>query len=238
MSPTETLLTDLCSALNEDEGNIARYLRAYADASPASEGYAFGSWEELVLTHGRPFTPAPLPEDIEPMTMKECYRNALTFGFDRRDLTYCEGFALHPKFPMPVPHAWLADGAGVVVDPTWEEGAAYFGIPMRKTSALAIVSGRGVWGVLFGIGTSFLRYGLPPDLILEEYTAPDLLPQHYPENSILRWAVLHDGPFHAKAAAEAVGMEPAGVYKLLWGLVERGLLTVQEDTRPMLWRAT
>jgi hypothetical protein len=61
---------------------------------------------------------------------KMCYRNSAEIALQRPDLTYVEGYAFADiPLPFPVAHAWLVTDDGLVVDPTWDAGFEYFGIP-------------------------------------------------------------------------------------------------------------
>lgn len=61
--------------------------------------------------------------------MKECFRNAAMLVTENKNYTYCEGFAMGAV--IPVLHAWCIDGAGNVIDPTWENGSDYLGVPFN-----------------------------------------------------------------------------------------------------------
>lgn len=88
--------------------------------------------ERLTLTHGREFTPAPLPAHVERGLPKFCFWNAQRLaGRSRGKLRYVEGFGLRPMLGFPFHHAWCVDADGRVVDPTWDnpEVCEYFGVP-------------------------------------------------------------------------------------------------------------
>ena len=78
--------------------------------------------EEFVLEHGESFGPRiELPEGIEYGKAKECFGNAFGVAMNHRELTYAEGFAYTPGL-LSVPHAWVVDKQGQVIDVTWRDG--------------------------------------------------------------------------------------------------------------------
>lgn len=74
---------------------------------------------ELQISHG--------------LRVKECYYNCqklALLGIGE----YCEGYA---DGSIPVEHAWLVDGDGTVIDPTWAAnenlvGGSYFGVKIPE----------------------------------------------------------------------------------------------------------
>lgn len=64
----------------------------------------------LVFWHGRLFTPARLPADIERGRSQDCYRNALFLTIEHPGWTYAEGYGLVED--GAVPHAWPSQTAG------------------------------------------------------------------------------------------------------------------------------
>jgi len=87
-----------------------------------------------------------------PNVPKMCYQNAgsvaLGFHGDYPELTYVEGYAIPADVGIPLQHAWLVDKDGNVIDRTWRDGVAYFGIPIPSENLRRIVLRTGVWGVL------------------------------------------------------------------------------------------
>jgi hypothetical protein len=51
--------------------------------------------------------------------LKMCYENCQIIAFEVDDLTYVEGWAIEAQYGLPLEHAWLVDGEGNIVDPTW-----------------------------------------------------------------------------------------------------------------------
>lgn len=135
--------------------SVTKYLRQMA-AFYSSDRFAtnevradwmFRSVEELVLHYGRPFRPGPRPEGIEQGEIKACFSNSMELAIERTDLIYVEGFANTRFFPMP--HGWLSTDGHTAIDPTWEDGTEYFGIPFTQSFWRAYVVKAGYWGVLF-----------------------------------------------------------------------------------------
>jgi hypothetical protein len=96
----------------------------------------FGSLEAVVLAHGRRFTKVRVPVGHELGPMGRCYNNAFHAVVESLgtadQLTYCEGFALPSSVSIAVEHAWAVDGAGRVIDPTWDDAprCGYVGVPL------------------------------------------------------------------------------------------------------------
>ncbi|MFJ5278686.1 hypothetical protein [Streptomyces parvulus] len=112
-----------------------------------SAGWKHRSVYDLVATHGRWFTPAPLPTEVRPLPERRCFANASTTEREHPHLAYTEGFAVAVDSPVPTAHAWCTDLHGRVIDPTWYElgGSAYLGI--RLPAHLRPRAPRN-WGVL------------------------------------------------------------------------------------------
>lgn len=116
-----------------EELDIEAVIRQHADAY-ACLGHAKSQYAGI-LEHGREFTAAPLPADIERGTPRECFQNCLNIA-DDVNLIYCEGFAIRPELGMLIHHAWCIDPESEeVVDPTWDrpEECKYFGIDLQMS---------------------------------------------------------------------------------------------------------
>lgn len=94
---------------------------------------------QFVYFHGREFTPCSDHKKYfrKHSRMGACYSNAqrLVKKFPD-DLTYAEGFAstlidgcLYPPVGL---HAWAITRDGEVIDPTWDNGVDYFGVPFGR----------------------------------------------------------------------------------------------------------
>lgn len=87
----------------------------------------------------------PLPEGMTRGPMKNCYQNS-----QQRitgDLFYCEGYACSRALGIPVEHAWLLDLNGNVIDPTWEGGDFYFGVPFDMHFVMDCTMTTGYYGI-------------------------------------------------------------------------------------------
>lgn len=88
----------------------------------------FAGFAEMVLAYGRIFDPPR--RTVTRALRKYCYLNAADYAADHGAL-YVEGWAIPAGLPIPLEHAWCADPrTGEAWDPTWEDGAAYVGIPV------------------------------------------------------------------------------------------------------------
>lgn len=104
---------------------------------------------DFYLELGQAHSPAPLPDDVQPGKMRECYMNAGMLATNRPEFAYCEGFALrHGLFPMH--HAWCLDKKGQVIDPTWphHEKNEYLGVALNPMFVVTSSLKTGLWGIL------------------------------------------------------------------------------------------
>jgi hypothetical protein len=133
--------------------------------------WKYNGFEELVLDCGKEMSFAPLPKNIEPGLPKNCYYNCLEIVEEDSHFIYCEGYALPEDGILPVPHAWLINFDGRVIDPTWEAGGAYIGLPFDTEWLLSLLESRNgedfvsVFECNYLEDFSLLRKGLPDDAI-------------------------------------------------------------------------
>lgn len=122
--------------------DITEHLQMLASLESASRSFGM-----FILGHGREWEPQELPRRFMRGTPKACFANCqeiLRTGYARQaGLTYVEGYACTAaiRTPVPVLHAWLADGEGRVIDPTWEDPlhSTYFGVPFSLSYVLSTV---------------------------------------------------------------------------------------------------
>ena len=149
----------------EQQAQFARKVRP-------NRGWKYGGFEELVLDCGVEMSFSPLPENIERGLPRNCYYNCFQLLKENLDLTYCEGYALHPGLPLPLIHAWLIDKDGKLIETTWDIcDAAYLGIPFNTKWFIELLRSRNredclaVFESNYMEQYSLLKEGLPDDAI-------------------------------------------------------------------------
>jgi len=89
----------------------------------------------------------PLGSKYKIGCIKGCYANAYRLAEQHpAELTYAEGYAL--GCVIPTPHAWCVDRTGLVVDPTWQSGNGYIGVPLNNKYVNRTIMARGQYGVI------------------------------------------------------------------------------------------
>ena len=75
---------------------------------------------------------------------RECFRNAATLALRKPNIyMYVEGYAVNRWIAMhTVAHAWCINSDNFVVDPTWDEGTEYFGVPFRHDYLRRVLKAR------------------------------------------------------------------------------------------------
>jgi hypothetical protein len=122
------------------------FLRWVSAQYALPEAYHYRNREALLLQHGRFFkTIRPQPETVPPGDLGDCFTN--TFWQVMRDSgawRYAEGYAIKDRRTLvPMPHAWVLDAQGRVVDPTWTPpGVAYFGVVFPYVTLLRFRGGQ------------------------------------------------------------------------------------------------
>ena len=104
-----------------------------------------------VAAFGEEHKAAPLPDDVERGTPKECYKNASLLVLEHTELDYAEGFAKSDRTgELTFMHAWGVTKDGAVVDPTWDnpEKGKYFGVRYERSKYLQYLYKAKVYGVL------------------------------------------------------------------------------------------
>ena len=120
--------------------DMVRWLEASSRFGPGRVGY------EFVLKHGRAWPSRKLPKGYRRGREGECWGNSQLRLLRAPDkLIYVEGYAWSTNVGLPLPHAWLADDTGAVLDLTWENPdlATYFGVPFRSKYVLGAMVRRG-----------------------------------------------------------------------------------------------
>ena len=130
---------------------------------PRRKGWRYLCNEDLILREGVFASKhAPVPRNLRGR-VKMCFPNAsrAANGVSR---IYCEGFAIaYERVPLAVPHAWLLNPDGEVIDPTWKDpGYAYLGIPFDRTFVSKTLLQQGTFGLLDELDRGPLLVGLPP----------------------------------------------------------------------------
>jgi hypothetical protein len=80
--------------------------------------------------------------------VKQCYMNAYRLADRDPSLTYVEGVAMNASVPFPLEHAWVVNQQGQVIDPTWSDGKAYFGVPFSNDYMHKVALRSGVYGII------------------------------------------------------------------------------------------
>jgi hypothetical protein len=83
---------------------------------------------------------------------KLCLQNAAVLSWSMDGATYVEGYACTGGYTTPLHHAWELDAEGRVVDPTWEDGLNYLGMPVLAGALHEVLGDKNTWG-FFGLGT-------------------------------------------------------------------------------------
>lgn len=104
-------------------------------------GYQYAGGGDFLLKHGTFYPGRQLPDQYAHLfgAPNACFANALLVAKENPDLRYCEGvYAAHGGF---VPHAWLVDPDGELVEVTWptrpDQGTEKFHDSLMKMSLVA-----------------------------------------------------------------------------------------------------
>ena len=117
--------------LNEHEQSMLQQLRA--GGSRLGNGVLKRSACQFILDHGWLYEPGPLRQGIGPGQSNECYNNALNLVLADESLVYVEGFTAD-ECGLRIHHAWVTDGKGRAIDPTWAKpGVVYAGVPFKSS---------------------------------------------------------------------------------------------------------
>jgi len=109
-------------------------------------GWGLRSFEGYVLHNGKAYT--DIHSGVGKGIPRQCFMNAWQMvDILRPALTYVEGYAVRNGL-IPVLHAWTVDVAGTVLDPTWDDGVAYYGVEFERELVLRTIIARGYYGVI------------------------------------------------------------------------------------------
>jgi hypothetical protein len=63
-------------------------------------------------------------------------------------------------------HAWLIDEKGRIIDPTWEDGAAYYGVIIPRDAMWEILARTEVWGILDNLWMNKEAFSILQDAVI------------------------------------------------------------------------
>jgi hypothetical protein len=111
---------------------------------------AYTSEADFILKNGHSFEYAALPRGVRMGRPRECFRNAAALALRKADIyIYVEGYAVNRWIAMhAVAHAWCIGSDKFVVDPAWEEGTEYFGVPFRHDYLSRVLKARRDYGLI------------------------------------------------------------------------------------------
>lgn len=132
---------------------LTNYLAQIANNIGKRPGWKYSCFEELILNRGSLFDKM---NDRDPLSCSGqkglCYYNCLqAINSHYARYSYCEGFAVNRELNFVYYHAWLCDRLGAVVDPTWDDGSAYYGIIFDNSWVLDLISSRSHRHSFFGV---------------------------------------------------------------------------------------
>lgn len=91
---------------------------------------------DLLLKYGRFFEPSPRPKKYKVGERNQCYGNSLDLVIAHDELSYCEGYVVIDRIPIPMEHGWCMTEQGKVVDVTLKQpGLAYIGVVFNSLFA-------------------------------------------------------------------------------------------------------
>lgn len=148
----ESLMTSTQQLPSDDIQEFLKITSMAMRDRPIPEGYRYRCISDCILEHGMQFTKiGRRPKYIKMGKPRHCYMNAAQLALSTSDLIYCEGYAV--GF-FPVLHAWVCTKNGTVIDNTWKDGTAYYGIPFKRSYLMKIMQMYGTYGIIeqFGKG--------------------------------------------------------------------------------------
>lgn len=150
---------------------MAEFLLSAATVGKNND-YFYRSYYDLVQQHGTLRRQAIIvPDDpyFETLELGQCYYNAFQASADY-GLQYVEGYAMTQTSPFLVPHAWVEEADGTIIDPTWahldlpiESQCIYYGVKFAGDFVLERAEATGYCAVLgsdWRDGTPIIKRGL------------------------------------------------------------------------------
>lgn len=121
---------------------------------------------KFILEHGELMAEfSPQHADFPRGQMGECYSNAGRAANGKR-LRYVEGYAVPGTIPFPMMHAWLVDEEGRIIDPTWPDGAAYYGVIIPRDAMWEILMRTQVWGIFDNLWLDKEAFSILQDAVI------------------------------------------------------------------------
>lgn len=130
------------TALQGTRGYLEGMTAMCASASHQMNGYS--CLEDFVLRNGHDMGDRS-DNKVRMGRMGYCYANASRLALRNPGYIYCEGYAIGV---IPVLHAWCINWDGEVVDPTWDDGTDYYGIPIKRRYLLRALEKQGSYGLI------------------------------------------------------------------------------------------
>jgi hypothetical protein len=131
------------------ENQVAEYLTQVTDMMAEAGIKVEMSQDMFILKNAILFERGDRPEGIDQGEMKMCFKNASELALWNPRYIYCEGYAMPGTIPLPMHHGWCIDTeTGLVVDPTWEDGFNYFGVPFKTEFVRQELLRREQYGVI------------------------------------------------------------------------------------------
>lgn len=136
-SPSEPLTAEEMFAKHPNAKPTEEWLSQLAMTHAMFNG---ATWtpQQWLLDNGIRWAHSPRPKRLRQGEMKRCYQNSIELvSRGKGRYVYCEGMATHL---IPVEHAWCLDRkTGLIVDPTWNEGHDYIGVPIQRAYAWRVL---------------------------------------------------------------------------------------------------
>jgi len=89
------------------------------------------------------------PKGVRKGRLGQCYANAMRLSWSDHGLIYSEGYAVSEHGIIPLLHGWCVDPVTLeVIDPTWDDGLAYYGFAYQKTFAMKCACESECYGII------------------------------------------------------------------------------------------